>query len=271
VPEASSPPTSRPDAASATAAPNLADVALYPSFPLVNLNLPVTTEDDQVKVERSQLMRASTPWIQWWRQPWIDFGKNALILSRFAAYFENRSTQYTLSIIQRLKQDKGINLYVMANGDALGRGKTYEPWTYANQSAQADQLFTTLGLAHRPAPSSASGFFFRKENPDGLVCYAQAMFYNANPQQRGSGNNDWQPTAGWDTLNWDGPAPEYPGPVPQGDETPTPTTPQPRIRLNWQAKLVPTTRLTEAAAFQTGPIRSVLGRTLTDSPLSRTH
>ena len=225
-------------------------------------------------------MRASTPWIQWCRQEWIDFGMDALLLSRFAAAFEKRSTQYTLSIVKRLLQDKNIYLYVMSHPDPNGRGKTYEPWTYGdrNGSRKADQMFTVVGLAHRPAPRVASpvvsgGGIFRQENPDGMVCYAQAMFYNANPQQRGSGNQDWQPTAGWDTLNWDGPAPEYPGPVPPGNNTPTPTTPQPRIRLNWQSKLVPTTSLLEATLFQTGPIGSVLRRTIvtSESPLARTH
>jgi hypothetical protein len=258
------------DAANAMAAPNLADVSLYPSWPFINLNLPVEKESDQVSVERSQLMRASTPWIQWWRQPWIDFGKNALILSRFATYFENRSTQYTQSVLKSMK-DNGVHLYVMSSPDPQGRGKTYEPWTFVGGSAQVDQMFCLVGMAHRPAPAVATGFFFRQENPDGMVCFAQAMFYNANPQQRGSGNNDWQPTAGWDTLNWAGPAPEYPGPVPQGDPTPTPTTPQPLIRLNWQAKLVPTTRLTEASLFQSGSIRNVLWRTNTAGPMSKTH
>ena len=253
--------------------PNRVDqVSLYPPVPLIDLNLPVEQEDGQVSVAKCQLMRASTPWIQWWRQPWIDFGKNALLLSRFANYFESRSTQYTLSIITSLKQDKGLNLYVMSN--AQNNGKTYEPWTYANQSSMADQMFTVMGFAHGPAPAIAgSGVFRYQENPDGLVCYAQSMFYNANPQVRGSGDTNWQPTAGWDTLNWDGPAPEYPGPVPSGDPPPTPNTPQPRIRLNWLCKLVPTTRLDEAASLQTGSINKVLSRTVTDpgTSLYRTH
>ena len=277
------PPLSAPwkaqQAAKDMGAPNLADsVSLYPPWPL--LQLPVTKDSSQNSPQRSQLMRASTPWIQWWRQEWIDFGKDALLLSRFAAAFEKRSTQYTLSIVKRLLQDRNIYLYVMSHPDPNGLGKTYEPWTYGdrNGSRQADQMFTVVGLAHRPAPRVASpvvsgGGIFRQENPDGMVCYAQAMFYNANPQQRGSGNQDWQPTAGWDTLNWDGPAPEYPGPVPPGNNTPTPTTPQPRIRLNWQSKLVPTTSLLEATLFQTGPIGSVLRRTIvtSESPLARTH
>ncbi len=263
-------------AANATASPNLTDVSLYPPWPL--LQLPVMTEPDSVSVERSQLMRATTPWVQWWRQPWIDFGKDALLLSRFGKYFEDRSTQYTLSIIKKQRDDNDIKLYVM-KPDPQGSGntypKTYEPWTYAAQSSQVDQMFTVVGMAHRRAAIVAGSGIFRQENPQGMVCYAQAMFYNANPQRRGSGDDNTQPTAGWDTLNWDGTVaiPEYPGPAPQSDDTSiiTPSTPQPLIRLNWQSKLVPTTRLTEASAFQRGAIGDVLRRTIPESPLGRTH
>jgi hypothetical protein len=276
------------DATRAVQAPNLADdVSLYPPWPLVNLNLPVEPEPDDVSVERSQLMRASTPWVQWWRQPWMDFGKDVLLLSRFANYFETRSTEYSLSIVKSLKQDKGINLYVMSNPDPQGRRKTFEPWTFADTpsgdtggregSKMADRMFSVVGLAQRRAPDvMGRGIFRYQENPDGMVCYAQAMVYNANPQVRGSGDDNWQPTAGWDTLNWAGPAPEYPGPVPDGDPAPTPTTPQPLIRLNWQSKLVPTSseRLTEATAaalLQGGAIPKVLWRTQVWGESARTH
>ena len=264
------------DAANAVQAPNLADeVSLYPPWPILQLPVTKNGDFDKNNPERSQLMRASTPWIQWWRQEWIDFGKDALVLSRFAAAFEKRSTQYTLSIVKSLLNDKSIYLYVMSNPDPNGRGKTFEPWTFAAQSGQADRMFTVVGFAHRRAPTIVSSGIFRQENPDGMVCYAQAMFYNANRQVRGSGDKDWQPTAGWDTLNWNGPVPEYPGPVPQGDETPTPTTPEPLIRLDWQCKLVPTTRLAEASVFQTGSIGKILWRTLPATTpwgtLDRTH
>jgi hypothetical protein len=256
----------------AIGAPNLADCSSFP--PSILLELPVTKEPAQLDdPKKSQLIRAATPWVQWWRQPWMDFGKRALLLSRFACAVETRSTQYTLSIVKSLKEDKSINLYVLKDLDLNGSGKTHERWTYSQNSSRADQLFTVVGFAHRPAPDVASGGIFRQENPDGIVCYAQAMFYNANPQQRDSGDKNWQPTAGWDTLNWANRVPEYPGPVPSGDDCPTPTTPQPRIQLNWQCKLIPTTRLTEAALFQTGPIGRVLRRTLPDEvfKLPRTH
>jgi hypothetical protein len=259
------------DAANLTQGPNLVDaVSLYPSMPLITLNLPVEMEDANGSVERSQLMRATTPWVQWWRQPWITFGRDALILSRFATYYETRSTQYTLSIVQKLKQKDSVNLYVMSN--RFGQPKTYEPWTSALGTPLADKMFTVVGFAHRPPPNRRpSGNIFREDNPDGMLCWAQAMFYNANAQVPGSGDGDWQPTAGWDTLNWNGPVPEYPGPVPSGDPTPTPTTPQPMIRLNWQCKLVPMTRLTEASQAQGGATGRILSRTFTESPLSRTH
>ena len=311
------------DAANATQAPNLADeVSLYPPvsllpLPVPQLQLPVMKNGDfdTNNPERSQLMRATTPWVQWWRQEWIDFGKDALILSRFAYQFERFSTQYTLSIVKSLLNDKSIYLYVMSDPDPNGQGKTFEPWTFADMpdgdhggragSEMADRKFCVVGLAHRPpprvtAPFLGAGALFRQENANGMVCYAQAMFYNANPQQRGSGTQDpqqrgsgtqdLQPIAGWDTLNWgvdeqNRPirVPEYPGPVPQEDDSHstlhplTPTTPQPIIRLNWQSKLVPTTRLAEATVYQVlirgGLIGDALRRAQTEVPLdlAKTH
>jgi hypothetical protein len=289
------------DAANATQAPNLADeVSLYPPLSLVplpvpQLQLPVmkNKDFDTNNPKRSQLMRATTPWVQWWRQEWIDFGKDALLLSRFAYQFERFSTQYSLSIVQSLLNDKNIYLYVMSNPDPQGRGKTFEPWTYADQpdgdmggragSEMADKMFCVVGMAHRPAPPVASPFvgtraLFRQENAGGMACYAQAMFYNANPQVHNSGTQYLQSIAGWDTLNWgvdnqNQPVrvPEYPGPVPPGDDTPTPTTPQPIIRLNWQSKLVPTTRLAEATGyqvlFQPGSTSNVLQRAKVEETL----
>jgi hypothetical protein len=159
----------------------------------------------------------------------------------------------------------------------------------------ADRMFCVVGMAHRPKPPLFSLFvgtspLFRQENEGGMACYAQAMFYNANEQQQGSGTQDLQPIAGWDTLNWgvddrNRPVrvPEYPGPLPQEDDSHsnlhplTPTTPQPIIRLNWQSKLVPTTRLVEATGyqllFQRGPTSNVLWRAQTELPLNlaKTH
>jgi hypothetical protein len=288
------------DAAEATQAPNLADeVSLYPTWPFLQLPVMKNKDFDTNNPQRSQLMRATTPWVQWWRQEWIDFGKDALLLSRFAYQFERFSTRYSLDIVNSLLNDKHIYLYVMSNPDPQGQGKTFEPWTYADQpngdtggragSKMADRMFCVVGMAHRPAPPVASPFvgtsaLFRQENAGGMACYAQAMFYNANPQIRNSGTQDLQPIAGWDTLNWgvdnqNQPVrvPEYPGPVPPGDDTPTPTTPQPIIRLNWQSKLVPTTRLVEATAYQVllqpGLTSNVLRRAQTELPLNlaKTH
>jgi hypothetical protein len=128
-------------------------------------------------------------------------------------------------------------------------------------------------LAHRPPPAVASGGIFRQENPDGMVCYAQAMFYNANPQV-GRGNATWQPIIGWDTLNWSVQVPEHPGPGSPDNACGTPSVPQPTIRLGWQAKLVPTTRVDEVILFpigQNGPTSNVLRRMVGNSPMNRTH
>jgi hypothetical protein len=258
-------------AATAVGAPNLATCSLHPLLPTLPLQAEPTQLNDPKK---SQLVRASTPWIQWWRQPWIDWGKKAIILSRFADRYEKWTNDSTLPIIKGIKEKSGFKVYVLQGLDLNGQGKTSEPWTYAANSQRAEQMFSVVGLAHRSPPPVVGRGIFRQENPQGMMCYAQAMIYNANPQKRGSGNGDWQATAGWDTLNWAGPAPEFPGPLPPGDDTPTPTTPQPLTQLNWQVKLIPTTRLGEAMLWQWEQpkvIRDALGRANPALSLSRTH
>jgi hypothetical protein len=256
--------------------PNLADTALYPWFP----TLPVHQENTQLSnAANSQLVRASTPWVQWWRQPWLEFGRNALILSRFACFFQDRSTEFTITLVNRFKQGQygfgtNINLYVLDGLDSNNSNKTNEPWTSGQNSRDwTDAKFCVLGLAHRPAPNMFSTNIYKyQENPDGFVCYAQAMAYNANPQQQGSGNGTWQPIAGWDTLNWSVQVPEHPGPGSPDNACGTPSVPQPQIQLNWQSKLVPSTRINEwESRLQWGPTRPVLWRTVFDMPITGTH
>lgn len=249
---------------------NHADCSLYPLSP----QLPVQKEPLQLSdPNKSQLMRATTPWVQWWRQSWMQFGRNALVLSRFACWIEDETNDYTPKIVQRLR-DQGTQLYILKDLKLNSSDKTHELWM--NNNAEAEKLFTLMGFAHRSAPPLFSNGIFHQENPNGFVCYAQAMFYNANPQDPNStGDSDWQPVAGWDTLNWQNRVPEYRS-VHSGDGCgDPPNVPLPQIQLNWQCKLIPTTRLTEATlyGFQQGPIGTVLGHTLPDQvfTLPRTH
>ena len=82
----------------------------------------------------------------------------------------------------------------------------------------------------------------------GLTTYAQAIFYNANRQQPGTGRGQLQARVGWDTLNWD-PAIDVPEwgakPYVFGLKAPwnafdgSANRAVARVKLNWQAKLMP--------------------------------
>jgi hypothetical protein len=104
------------------------------------------------------------------------------------------------------------------------------------------------------------------------------MVYNANPQ-RNSTPNGFQPQIGWDTLNWENAVREFPGLRPNDDSYPVPdNVVEPRVRINWQAKLVPVSRLNEPAflAVAAGglygkPIQRVSPAFLLDRPITKTH
>jgi hypothetical protein len=248
-----------------------------PSYPL--LGLPVRQEPVSLRQEaKSQLVRTSTPWIQYWRLPMLRFGEKALLLARFKVHYWQRTDEFTLTLTRRLKQGGGllaVNPYILEGLDLDRIDKGQETWTQASGSREADRLFGVIGFAHRRKPKIAAGGIFRQSNPDGLVGYAQGMIYNANPQPRAgaaTAGAGWQPVVGWDTLNWAGPVPEYPGAGPNGPDPTIPTVPEPRIRINWQTKLVPTTRLAESIPFQQGELGRVVRRTpWWFTPLSGTH
>jgi hypothetical protein len=247
-------------------------------FPSVNKNpsspalaLPVQTEPAKLRfLARSQLVRASTPWIQYWRIPLLQLGDDALLLSRFKAAYFQRTDEFTLTLADRQKQERGVHLLIIQGLDQDGADKTNEVWTTADGSRDADRLFGTIGFARRPRPPLNAANLFRQGNPDGIVAYAQVMIYNANPQQRGTVAGT-QPTAGWDTLGWITPVPEWSQTDTSGDP-PIPNLAEPQQRIAWNSKLVPTTRLAESIFWQQGDLGKVLRRTPPFfTPLSGTH
>ena len=108
----------------------------------------------------------------------------------------------------------------------------------------------------------ASFGVFRQTNPNGMAAYAQAFTYNANPNPRTTGGG-FQPGVSYDTLNWLNAVRDHPGQRPLDDDTysPVPNVPEPRIRVNWQVKLVPATRVTDSIWFQQGDLGTVMRRT----------
>jgi hypothetical protein len=286
-----------------------ATVTLFPSpVPVAGgptLALPVTPEPLQVFPLKSQLVRATAPWMKYWRQPVMIFGYLTLTLSQFSHFYQDWTDKFILTKAYEMKL-LGVNLYVMqdlytpANGYGAISDKGYEPWTTAAGSKRADQLFCLMAIARRdPAPVTKISVF-RPSNPGGIVTYSQAMIYNANPQKppllwwqvppaaQNSVQNwlaplpasvvgfnqvlplmtaGWdkltaiwdQPTVGWDTLNWANQVPEASNFVLPDPRELLFMSPLPQVRLNWQAKLVPTTRLSESAPYLPGgPLQSIL-------------
>jgi hypothetical protein len=288
-----------------------ATVTLFPSPNPVaggpTLALPVTPEPLQVFPLKSQVVRATAPWMKFWRQPVLLFGDLTLTLSQFSHFYQDWTDKFILLKAYEMKL-LGVNLYVMQdlytlqNGYGATSDKGYEPWTTAAGSKEADQLFSLMAIARRdPAPVTKASVF-RPTNPGGIVAYSQAMIYNANPQKRPllwwqvppaaqNAVQNWtsplpttaiafnqalplmtagwdkltaiwdQPTVGWDTLNWDCTVPEASNFVLPDPREMLFLSPLPQVRLNWQAKLVPTTRLSESApSLPGGPLQNILNR-----------
>ncbi|MEZ6086502.1 MAG: hypothetical protein R3C05_00395 [Pirellulaceae bacterium] len=146
-------------------------------------------------------------------------------------------------------QGKDVRMYVVRGlNEKLGKKGT-EVWNDANNqraaSRRADDLFTHLALAKTDGNSKLAGAtIFRQEHPSGIMCVSQSMVYNANMLR--DLNDSEQPKVTWDTLGWVGRVDEYEstwigtallaaiGDLFQGFA-------QPKIRLNWQAKLTPVT------------------------------
>jgi hypothetical protein len=224
------------------------------------LKLPVVREPARpADWKKSQLVRATTPWVQSWRTPWLAFGLGTLTLSGFKHHYFDWTNTFTRTITDRLRRED-VRLYVLPGWEPGRREKGTEDWTRADGSRQADELFCAVGFAHRPAARVTSFRIFRQANPDGMVAYAQGMAYGANPQTPNPGRQQ-QPRLGWDTLQWASPVREFDGGTDEGGYFNIPDAPEPRIGLNWQAKLVPTTRLVEAASWQTGALGTVIRRT----------
>ena len=248
-----------------------ADGTLFPSPTTVApLALPVIPESNRLTDDRkSQLVRATTPWVQYWRLPMFRFAEDALLLARFKNFYRTQTDDWTLRICRPAKNP--MRLLMLQDVDLVKSDKTFEPWTLADGSALADQRFAVVGFA-RKSPAKVSSFgIFRQGNPDGIVAYAQQMIYNGNPQHRNSGTPTQQPIAGWDTLDWSNRVPEYPGPGLMGPNSIIVEVPEPRIRPNWQSKLVPTTRLAESTQWQRGELGEVLRRTASGLNLAGTH
>ena len=264
-------------AADEVAERNLVDGKLFPgfkNFSLPLLSMPLTREPERPRVPvRSQLLRAATPWVQYWRVPWLKFGEDALLLARFKPHYWDRTDEYALTLADRFRRERGVRLYHLDGYDPERQEKGTERWQTAGGSREADRLFAVVGFAHRGRLPVAGLGVFRQANPDGMAAYAQSFVYNANPNPRTAGGG-FQPVVAYDTLNWVNRVRDHPGQRPRDTERylPIPNVPEPRVRINWQVKLVPTTRVAESIWWQKGDLGQIMRRTSwVHIPLSGTH
>jgi hypothetical protein len=204
-----------------------------------------------------------------------------LTMSMSSQYYHHWTNRVALSKSWELRK-KGNYMYVLTFSTQDGKGK--ERWTKADGSHTADQLFAVTAVVSRPTKTLAVPYVFGQANTDGLVAYAQAMAYNANGQHPGHGPGTYQPEIGWNTLNWKSPV-ESSAAFAYGQGgtsgnfgdlatlfTAPQNLPHPQIMLNWQAKLMPVTRLHEMLASPQIPAeqRNVLKKLLLH-PQLQTH
>jgi hypothetical protein len=240
------------------------------------LQLPVEKESMsqlQLNHERSQMVRGMSPWVQIWRKPILDFSRLVLNVSEFTKHYHKYSNEFTLEMAWKQYSEKNTKLYRLKDLDVTGPDKGGEPWTKEDGSNRANELFGVIGFAHLPPPSIIGMPIFRQPQPDGMAAFAQVMIYNANRQDRPR-KSKWQPVVGWDTLAWDDDVPEFEFGKPEGsDRNLDKSRNQPRIKLNWQTKLVPVAveRLTNSRYTQHSDLNSILGRLTTNRPIMNTH
>lgn len=205
-------------------------------------------------IARSQAVRATYPWVVYHREVMLKVFRK-LKLSHAAEHFNDHTNNITcIKICEFIRDNKYKLNFQVIDPKGSTDDKGFEPWT--KDSHVADPLFTLVGFSHHKVPAKF-GSRFNQPNSSGIVAYAQGMIYNANPQQDPhqtppAPDSDFQPLVGWDTLNWLPPtnnsaALEFATVVKKKKIY---KHLRPQIQVNWQAKLVPVTRLNPANVSQ---------------------
>lgn len=245
---------------------------------------------NQAEERYSQWVRATYPNVDSYRAPVIAQFEKFLPKSNAAQHYKKWTDRYTLIKAwqfrsgYRLEAAKGakrgqwiksrkfepLKMYVMegafAESGKRRDQKGHEKWAGSTAEGKqlAENMFTVVGMAHRKVEPLFSPTVYPQASKNGMTTFAQAIFYNANQQKpaRKGAKDKIQAKLGWDTLNWDPAAspPEWgakesksnakwPWDIFRGGIDPNSTA---RVKLNWQAKLMPVThpRLAGAAGSQ---------------------
>ena len=264
-------------------------------------NLP-TSMLNQKQERATQWVNATYPYVDAFRAPLLAQFEKHLKIAKTRKHFIKWTNRYTLvkswefrsgyrfektgaktgSWSKSSDREPLAMLVMKGTYDRSGTArKGQETWTRSDTTGkeEAEDLFTVIGLGHRELQPLFSSTVFVLPHDRGLTTYAQAILYNANPQSpivATSANRagNVQAKIGWDTLNWDSafPTPSW-GSEPSTGEAKWPweifsearQTDSIKVKLNWQAKLMPTThsRLKQATLEYAGSdMNDTLLRTL---------
>lgn len=246
-----------------------------PNLPTANYDRPSNVDlvdvDRKQIVKITQLARASYPWAIYHGEPVRKFIARNCPISQPADTYGEQLTVATIRQCDDLQKKGAFVPYVLENATLPDKG--YEKWT--DDPADADShfaVFCVLTYGPNPLPQPEG---MKVANGDDRRCaYAQAIVYNANPQQRNPKRIDLtskrivpdrQPAVGWDTLQWD-----------TSKATPFETTMKgtfeplrrdlPLVNINWQAKLTPVSASVMAA--HPGVIKNAVGDAWPLTPVS---
>ncbi len=232
----------------------------------VSCNCPSVAADNMRHqiVKTSQLARATFPWVNYHREPIIDILEKLTPLSHAAKHYKDHTDGFSKTLCDELQTDwHALWLYVLDGYQPPDKG--FEEWNFPQYSDKADELFTVIGMAHLPPPPVLGFKVFQQAHDDGMLCYSQAMIYNANEQEQPYHRIDLdckrivpiiQGNTGWDTLNWHPGSNDANSNCPAGNHEPQRNRDEnrpfeligtrtnhhyPKIKVNWQVKLVPVT------------------------------
>jgi hypothetical protein len=252
-------------------------------------DLPRLSSSGWEEMKRSQWVRASYPYVRAWRKPIRSWFTGTLVIAQTSAYYSQWTNRYALAKPYWYRTgeyagggQRALSMFVMKGSPQSGKGR--EPWT--TNDREAEVLFTQIAFVHRDAKTPVGAFLFGSGPKDGMVAYGQAIVYNANRQDPSADGKQlgrpYQPTIGWDTLNWSAPtnsarAYEFPN----GDDAGLSMTPpgvpfvtfskapeHPQVKLNWQAKLTAVTRYGDARLTGAALMPAKMKRVLMKLPLS---
>jgi hypothetical protein len=236
-----------------------------PELPVEYEEYAATHSNHRRSMAKTQIVRATYPWVVFDRSP-ILMNTAWMKASGTSIYYHKWTDHDTTERCLNYYVDHDKPMLVIKHNNLPEKGN--ELWT--KDPRDTDSLFSIIAFAYEPSPRPFGMPALKHQNEAGLVTYAQALTYNANSQKPGQADSRYQPEIGWDTLNWEAPvkiamAYEYPAKV-------LLSTHSPRVRLNWQSKLVPVTAyLDQSPGEIPGRVSGVLNRILPVPKAIRTH